>query len=121
MNEKRFTHNALTTIQFAHELCLMQNHAELKTLHLLAAMCEKNASEIIFLSKPFIENMDVLKDKITLALSGVNTSTGELPSSSSQMNEYFQRTLMSLNEFGDTHITIETLFYNLLGLVNLQK
>lgn len=114
MNEKRFTHNALTTIQFAHELCLMQNHAELKTLHLLAAMCEKNASEIIFLSKPFIENIDVLKDKITLALSGVNTSNGELPSSSSQMHEYFQRTLMSLNEFGDTHITIETLFYNLL-------
>merc|ERR1711904_553936 len=59
-------------------------------------MCEKNASEIAFLSKPFIDNIDILKDKVTIAL-------------------------MSLNEFGDTHITIETLFYNLLVMSSEAK
>ncbi len=121
MNIELYSEEALEVIQHAQEICLINNHAELDTLHVLSSLCRKNFSQLEFLGRPFIRDKKLINSKVDNALEKLKSSDGSLPTLSSKMNEYFQRNLLSINEFGMTQVSIEILCYNIIIVESTAK
>ena len=114
MDIELYSEEALEVIQHAHEICLINNHAELDTLHVLSSLCRKNFSLLKYLGRPFIRDEKLINLKVDNALEKLESGDGSPPSLSPKMNEYFQRNLLSINEFGVTHVSFEILCYNIM-------
>ena len=121
MDIELYSEEALEVIKYAHEICLINNHAELDTLHVLSSLCSKNFSLLESLGKPFIRDKKLINSKVDKALEKLTSSDGSLPSLSTKMNEYFQRNLLSINEFGVTLVSIEILCYNIMIVESTAK
>ena len=121
MNIKLYSEEALEVIQHAQEICLIKNHAELDTLHVLSSLCRKNFSLLESLGRPFIRDKRLINSKVDNELEKLKSSDGSLPTLSQKMNEYFQRNLLSINEFGVTHVSIEILCYNIMIVESTAK
>lgn len=121
MNIELHSEEALEVIQHAQEICLINNHAELDTLHVLSSLCRKNFSILESLGRPFIRDKKLINSKVDNALEKLKSSDGSLPTLSPKMNEYFQRNLLSINEFGVTHVSIEILCYNIMIVESTAK
>ena len=121
MNIELYSEEALGVIQHAQEICLINNHAELDTLHVLSSLCRKNFSLLESLGRPFIRDKKLINSKVDNALKKLKSSDGSLPTLSPKMNEYFQRNLLSINEFGVTHVSIEILCYNIMIVESTAK
>jgi ATP-dependent Clp protease ATP-binding subunit ClpB len=115
MDLNKLTIKTQEVLQAAQVLATEKGNQAIETAHVLKSILTKDKDVIPYLLKSLNVNIEILSNTTDKIIENYSKVTGGQMYMSSKMNEVLNNSYVEMKKFNDEYVSIEVLFYSLLG------
>jgi ATP-dependent Clp protease ATP-binding subunit ClpB len=115
MDLNKLTIKTQEVLQAAQILATEKGNQAIETAHVLKSILTKDKDVIPYLLKSLNVNIEILSNTTDKIIENYSKVTGGQMYMSSKMNEVLNNSYVEMKKFNDEYVSIEVLFYSLLG------
>jgi ATP-dependent Clp protease ATP-binding subunit ClpB len=115
MDLNKLTIKTQEVLQAAQVLATEKGNQAIETAHVLKSILTKDKDVIPYLLKSLNVNIEILSNTTDKIIENYSKVTGGQMYMSSKMNEVLNNSYIEMKKFNDEYVSIEVLFYSLLG------
>jgi ATP-dependent Clp protease ATP-binding subunit ClpB len=115
MDLNKLTIKTQEVLQAAQVLATEKGNQAIETAHVLKSILTKDKDFIPYLLKSLNVNIEILSNTTDKIIENYSKVTGGQMYMSSKMNEVLNNSYIEMKKFNDEYVSIEVLFYSLLG------